>query len=156
MTVLTDLTPCSLVHIYRRLEGAYYLHHQSENGDSKHLWNVGELLLAYTAHHPWRQSSSANVYILKPHAIKTSSTVILMSTLISPKLQFPFKFVSMLPHMCYIPLPSDSFWCDRCPIHPETCVTFCNNLLFFRWVVVVSAQPSSWKAIFVGDTRLVL
>jgi hypothetical protein len=32
--------------------------HRPDNGGSKHLWNVGQLLLDYTVQHPRRQSSS--------------------------------------------------------------------------------------------------
>jgi hypothetical protein len=57
MTVLGDIAPCSLVEIEWRFRGAYCLHHQGNDGGSKHLSNVGKLLPDYTAQQPRRQPS---------------------------------------------------------------------------------------------------
>jgi hypothetical protein len=63
MTVVWDAAPCSLVENDRRFRGVYCLHHQNDDGGSKHIWNVGKCLSDYTAHHPKRQSSSKFIYI---------------------------------------------------------------------------------------------
>jgi hypothetical protein len=61
------VAPCSLVEVCWRFWGACCLHHQGdeirpEDGGSKNPWNVGKLLLDYTAQQPRRQPSS---YIYK-------------------------------------------------------------------------------------------
>jgi hypothetical protein len=56
--VFWDVAACSLVEIYRRFRGAYFLH-RPDDGGSKHLWNVGLFLPDCLAQHPRRQSSSA-------------------------------------------------------------------------------------------------
>jgi hypothetical protein len=53
-----DIAPCSLVEINQCFRGAYCLHHQGNDGGSKHLWNIGKFLWDYMAQHPRRQSSS--------------------------------------------------------------------------------------------------
>jgi hypothetical protein len=45
LTVFWDVAPCSLSH-------------RLDDGDSKHLWNVGKLLPDYTVQHPRRQPRS--------------------------------------------------------------------------------------------------
>jgi hypothetical protein len=47
---------CSLLDVNRRFRYAYCLHHQSNDGGSKHLWNVGVLQSA-KVQHPRRISS---------------------------------------------------------------------------------------------------
>jgi hypothetical protein len=65
ITVFLDIAPCSLVEVYRRFRGAYYLYHQRpHNGGSKHLWNIGKLL-------PDATSQKAVIFILA--AIRTSN-----------------------------------------------------------------------------------
>jgi hypothetical protein len=44
-----DVEPSSLVKIYRRFKGAYYLHYQDKDyrldyGDNKRLWNLRQFL----------------------------------------------------------------------------------------------------------------
>jgi hypothetical protein len=50
------------IEYMKRLRGACCLHqqgrHRPDDGDTKHLRNVGKLLPKYTAQHPRRQSSS--------------------------------------------------------------------------------------------------
>jgi hypothetical protein len=45
------LMPCSLLEIDRRFRGAYCLRHQGDynNEGNRHLWNVGQFLINYTA-----------------------------------------------------------------------------------------------------------
>jgi hypothetical protein len=45
-----DVETYSLVDTYRRFRGAYYLH-RPDDGESKHLWNVGQFLRDYTPVH---------------------------------------------------------------------------------------------------------
>jgi hypothetical protein len=52
LTVFWDIAPRSLVEVYRRSRDA----HLSDDGSSKRLWNVGNLLPAYTMQHPSLQS----------------------------------------------------------------------------------------------------
>jgi hypothetical protein len=68
MAVFWAIAPCSLVEVYRRVRGACCLRRQcdkcSDNGGSKHLWNVSKLLPDYTAQQPTRQPSSQRNYFL--------------------------------------------------------------------------------------------
>jgi hypothetical protein len=48
---LLGVAPCSLVEVYRRFRGAWYLHHQGD---------VGRLLPDYTAPHPRREPIATN------------------------------------------------------------------------------------------------
>jgi hypothetical protein len=61
MAVFRDVAPCSLVEVYQCFRDPCCLHHQgdeSDDGGSKDLWNVGKLLLDYTALQPrWQPSS---------------------------------------------------------------------------------------------------
>lgn len=55
-TDLSDIAPCSVMEIDRRLRRSYYFHHQgddwgSDNVDGKHLWDVGQLLPLKEARH---------------------------------------------------------------------------------------------------------
>jgi hypothetical protein len=53
LTVFWDVALCTLVEVFRRFRGAYCLHQQGlDDGCSKHLWNVGNLLPDYTANIP--------------------------------------------------------------------------------------------------------
>jgi hypothetical protein len=66
MTVFWDVAPCSLVEVYRRFRGTFFLHHQSDqpdDGGSKYLWNVGKLLADYTAQYLEGQSSSTHMWL---------------------------------------------------------------------------------------------
>jgi hypothetical protein len=58
MAVLWVVAQCSLIEIYRRFRGAYFLHHRPDDGGSKELWNVGKLLPDYTTQQQRRQPSS--------------------------------------------------------------------------------------------------
>jgi hypothetical protein len=51
MAVFWIVAPCGLVEDYHQ-------DYRSDDGGSKHLWNVGKLLIDYTAQKPRRQSSS--------------------------------------------------------------------------------------------------
>jgi hypothetical protein len=53
-----DVAPCSRVGVDRRFRYAYSLHHQGDDGSSKHLWNIGQLQRDYTALHPRTSYSS--------------------------------------------------------------------------------------------------
>jgi hypothetical protein len=57
MVVLWVVAPCILV-VYWRFRSTCCLHHQDDDGGSKHLWNVRKLLSDYTAHQPRVQPSS--------------------------------------------------------------------------------------------------
>jgi hypothetical protein len=37
MTAFWDIAPCSLIEVDRRFRGAYCVHHQGDDGGSKHL-----------------------------------------------------------------------------------------------------------------------
>jgi hypothetical protein len=117
MTVLWDVAPCSLV-VYRLFKGACcFYHHSSNDGGSKHLWNVCKLLPHYTAQHPRRQSSSYSppwktwnliisilsymntVHSLTQYFLKVHFNIILPSMLRSPKWcpqGFPTKMYAFL------------------------------------------------------------
>jgi hypothetical protein len=60
MTVFWVVAPCSLVDVYWHFKGVCCLHqqglHHPDDGGSKNLWNVGNLLPDYTAQQPKRQS----------------------------------------------------------------------------------------------------
>jgi hypothetical protein len=62
MAAFWYITSCCLVEVDLRLRCAYCHHHQGthrpNDGGSKHLWNVGKLLLDYTEQEPRRLSSS--------------------------------------------------------------------------------------------------
>jgi hypothetical protein len=59
MAVFWVVAPCSMVEVYHRFRGHRCVHHQGDDdGGSKDLSNVGELLPDYTAQQPRRQPSS--------------------------------------------------------------------------------------------------
>jgi hypothetical protein len=68
MALFWDVATCSLVEVHQSFRGACCFRHKSEDlrhenyrpddGSSNHLWNVGKLLLDYTAQHASRQPSS--------------------------------------------------------------------------------------------------
>jgi hypothetical protein len=58
MAVFWDIAPCSIVEIGRRFRGVYCLHHQGDDGDGTHLWNVSIFQRDYTALYPRILSSS--------------------------------------------------------------------------------------------------
>jgi hypothetical protein len=58
MNVFWDVAQCNPVETDRRFRGAYCLHHQGDNGGSKHLRNIGQFVPNYTVQLPRRQSSS--------------------------------------------------------------------------------------------------
>jgi hypothetical protein len=63
MTAFWDIALCSLVEVDRRFRGAYWLHpHIIDDGGSKRLWNVGQILLEYTAQHPRNSHRHPNTY----------------------------------------------------------------------------------------------
>jgi hypothetical protein len=58
MLAFWDIVQCSLIEVERRLKGAYFLHRQSvDDGDSKHLCNVGHCIRDYIAQYPRRLPS---------------------------------------------------------------------------------------------------
>jgi hypothetical protein len=59
MTVFWDVSPCSLVEIYRRFRCACCLHYQG----SKYLWNVGKFLLDSKTQYPeWHSPSTSPLW----------------------------------------------------------------------------------------------
>jgi hypothetical protein len=64
MAVLRLVAPCSLVDVYQLFKGDCCLNHQGalthrpDDGASKHLRNIGTLLLDYTVQEPRRNYSS--------------------------------------------------------------------------------------------------
>jgi hypothetical protein len=86
------VAPCSLMKLYRRFRDAYYPYYQGH----KSLWNVGKLLLDYTAQHLGRQSSSYS-----PRWEFEISQYIILSS-------FPFKSSSRFTN-CYFCFGSASF-----------------------------------------------
>jgi hypothetical protein len=58
MAVFRVVALCSLVEVYQRFKGFYYLHHQGDDEGSKDFWNAGKFLPDYTALQPRRQPSS--------------------------------------------------------------------------------------------------
>jgi hypothetical protein len=69
MNAFWDTVPCSLVEVYRRFRGAYYLHHRPDDRRNKHLWKVGKILPDYTARHPRRHSSSTEILFINVSSI---------------------------------------------------------------------------------------
>jgi hypothetical protein len=49
MAVVWVVVLCRLVSVYRRFRGLYCLYHRCGVGGSTHHWNVGKLILVYTA-----------------------------------------------------------------------------------------------------------
>jgi hypothetical protein len=47
MTALWDKSPCSLLEADQHFRASYCLHHQDNNEDSMHLWNIGLLQQDY-------------------------------------------------------------------------------------------------------------
>lgn len=71
MTVIWDVTSCSMVKYDRRFRSAVYtITHSPTDGSSNNLWNVGFILPDYTAH-PKRQSSAHKQF--RKYKIKTLS-----------------------------------------------------------------------------------
>jgi hypothetical protein len=59
MTAFLDIAPCSLIIADWCFSGAYCLHHQNnEDGGSKHLLNIEQLLQDYTVQYLGSLSSS--------------------------------------------------------------------------------------------------
>jgi hypothetical protein len=57
MTVFRDIVPCSPAEVNRRFRGTYCLqHHHVDDGGSKHLWNVSQLLPDYMVLYPRKPS----------------------------------------------------------------------------------------------------
>jgi hypothetical protein len=57
ITVFRDIVPCSPVEVNRRFRGTYCLqHHHLDDGGSKHLWNVSQLLPDYMVLYPRKPS----------------------------------------------------------------------------------------------------
>jgi hypothetical protein len=83
ITVFWYVAPCSLTKIDRRFRRAYWLHyHRPDDRGSKHLWNVDQFPLDYTAQHPRRQWFSYSspwdpelpLIVLMMEAVSTSET----------------------------------------------------------------------------------
>jgi hypothetical protein len=54
LTASIDIASCSVVELDCHFRGAYCLHHQGNDEDSKHLSNIGQLLQDYTVQYPRR------------------------------------------------------------------------------------------------------
>jgi hypothetical protein len=61
MTVFWDAAPCSLIEIYRRFRGVT---HRPDDGSSKHLWNISQILWHYTVKYPTRLSEPVNDWLM--------------------------------------------------------------------------------------------
>jgi hypothetical protein len=74
MAVFCAVVPCSLVVVYR-----HFIHHQPDDGSSKHLWSISKFLRDYTVQ-PKRQPSYARHHEnLKSHLIHICLLVYLMT-----------------------------------------------------------------------------
>jgi hypothetical protein len=94
--------PCSLAQSGWRYRGIFYLYHHvhnlSNDGGSKHLWNIGKFLHYYKAQYPRRQSSLFQHY---PNIYSCVCKVVCSLQFLRPN----FAWVSHLLHPCYVSRP---------------------------------------------------
>jgi hypothetical protein len=74
MTVMWDITLCSVVELDQHLRGAYCLHHQGKDGGSTHLWNIGLLNKTTWCHVP----KGCHLYTCCCENLKSHSLTILL------------------------------------------------------------------------------
>jgi hypothetical protein len=133
-TSFCDIALCGLVEADRSFRGAYCLHHQDTNdGGSKHLWNVGLLLRDYIAQYPTGLSSSTrNWFPSSTNLIQSTSMYLFLE---GPSEHIIYVYVTEMMssiHKCYITsnnkpyLRSEQYFADptNMLVIPQTCFRY--------------------------------